>query len=163
MKSLRVLLSFILLSLATTAFAASDAQTAFEKLKSLEGTWAGKADDGRSVQVSNRVISGGSVVMSEILNENMISMFYLDGDRLLMTHYCSAGNQPRMLATISPDGKTITFNFLDATNLLSSQPGHMQRLVVTILDGNHHTEEWDFLDKAGAVHHHELFDLQRTK
>ena len=163
MKPYGLVLSFFLLSLSTSLFAASDAQTAFEKLKSLEGAWAGKADDGRSVQVSNRVISGGSVVMSEILNENMISMFYLDGDRLLMTHYCSAGNQPRMLATISPDGKTITFNFLDATNLLSSQPGHMQRLVVTILDGNHHTEEWDFLDKAGTVHHHELFDLQRTK
>jgi len=163
MKPYRLVLSFFLLSLSTSLFAASDAQTAFEKLKSLEGAWAGKADDGRSVQVSNRVISGGSVVMSEILNENMISMFHLDGDRMLMTHYCSAGNQPRMLATISPDGKTITFNFLDATNLLSTQPGHMQRLVVTILDGNHHTEEWDFLDKAGAVHHHELFDLQRTK
>ena len=163
MKSLRVLLSLLLVALATTAFAASDVQTAFEKLKSLEGAWAGKADDGRSVQVSNRVISGGSVVMSEIQNENMISMFHLDGDRLLMTHYCSAGNQPRMQGTISPDGKTITFNFLDATNLLSSQPGHMQRLVVTILDDNHHTEEWDFLDKAGTVHHHELFDLQRTK
>jgi len=164
MKSLRPVLSISLLFLTIAAFAASDAQTTFAKLKSLEGSWTGKTSDGRPLRVENRVTSGGSALMSEIQGpEEMVSMFYLDGDRLLMTHYCSAGNQPRMAATVSPDGKTITFDFVDATNLLGSQPGHMQRLVVTMLDDNHHTEEWDFLAKDGTMHHHELFDLQRTK
>ena len=65
-------------------------------------------------------------VMSEIHGhgpEDMISMFHLDGpNRLLITHYCSAGNQPRMQASSSPDGKTITFTFVDATILQASTP-----------------------------------------
>lgn len=165
MKSLRVS-SFLLAALfAGTALAQSNPQAAFAKLKSLQGTWAGKTSEGRDVQVIFRVVSGGSAVMSEIQGSpeaNMITIFHPDGGRLLMTHYCGAGNQPRMVGSMSPDGKTITFNFLDATNLLPSQPGHMQRLVVTIPDSTHHTEQWDLLGQDGKTEHHETFDLQRV-
>lgn len=161
MKS-RIALSLLLLLFATAAVA-SDAQASFDKLKALEGNWTGKAI-GRDVQVSFRVTSAGSALMSEIHSaDDMITMFHLDGDRLLMTHYCGAGNQPRMVGKMSPDGKTFTFDFLDATNVLSSQPGHMQHLVITMLDADHHTEQWSFLDKDGKTQRHELFELQRTK
>lgn len=118
--------------------------------------------DGKTLEVTYKVVSGGSAVMSEIMvpNEDMISMIHLDGpNRLLLTHYCGAGNQPRMQADISPDGKTITFNYVDATNLSSPDAGHMTRMVLTMLDDNHHTEEWIFNDH-GKVHK-ELFDLRR--
>jgi len=85
--------------------------------------------------------------------------FHMDGDRLLLTHYCEAGNQPRMSATASPDGKTITFNFLDATNLISPDAGHMHRVVFTFVDANHHTEDWQFLDHGKEMVEH--FDLQK--
>ncbi|HXW91232.1 MAG TPA: hypothetical protein VEK33_11860 [Terriglobales bacterium] len=147
----------------TLALAAAESSTAFEKLKSLEGSWLGKTPAGQTVQVSNRVTSGGSVLMSEITgHEDMITMFHMDGDRLLMTHYCAAGNQPRMAATVSPDGKTITFDFIDATNLLPSQGGHMQRVVFTLIDADHHTEDWQFADNNGHQQH-ERFDLERQK
>jgi hypothetical protein len=101
--------------------------------------------------------------MSEIVgkgSEDMISMFHLDGPhRLLLTHYCGAGSQPRMEASVSPDGKTITFNFLDVTNLASPDAGHMQRMVLTLLDDNHHTEEWTFNDHGKEMK--EFFDLRR--
>jgi len=161
MKSLRtVAITFFLLT--ATAFA-SDAQSAFARIKTLDGTWSGKTSEGKTVNVINRTISAGSAIMSEIQDEQMISVFHMDGDRLLITHYCATGNQPRMAGTMSPDGKTITFDFVDATNVLASQPGHMQRLVLTMLDDNHHTEEWEFLSKDGSLQHHVLFDLYRTK
>jgi hypothetical protein len=99
--------------------------------------------------------------MSEILGkEDMISMFHMDGpDRLLMTHYCGTGNQPRMQASVSSDGKTFTFNFVDATNLSSPDAGHMQKMVLTLLDENHHTETWTYLDHGKEMK--ELFDLHR--
>ena len=75
-----------------------------------------------------RVTSMGNALMHEMSKgtspEDPITVFNLDGERLLLTHYCDAGNQPRMVATISPDGKTIVFNFFEATNLLSSQNGY---------------------------------------
>jgi hypothetical protein len=163
MKTIRAAFAVLIALLATAAFAQSDSRAAFEKLKSLEGTWAGKGSEGQSLTVTFRATSAGSAIMSEIQGpENMISMFHLDGDRLMMTHYCATGNQPRMVGTMSPDGKTFTFNFVDATNVLSSQPGHMEHVVLTMLDPNHHTEEWSFLAKDGSKHH-ETFDVQRQK
>ena len=100
--------------------------------------------------------------MSEILvpNEDMISMFHLDGpNKLLLTHYCAAGNQPRMEASVSPDGKTIAFKYMDATNLATPDAGRMNSMVLTILDENHHTEEWTFLDHGKEMK--ETFDLRR--
>ena len=151
-----------LLLAATAAFSQSDAQRAFAAIKSMPGTWEGKTPDGRDVKVTFKVVSGGSAVMSEILgHEDMISMFHLDGpDRLLMTHYCGTGNQPRMQASVSPDGKTITFNFFDATNLASPDAGHMQRMVLTLVGENHHTEEWTYADHGKEMK--EVFDLRRT-
>jgi hypothetical protein len=144
------------------AMAQSDAQKNFEKMKALAGSWKGKTSDGRPVEVSYRVTSGGSALMSEIRGEeDMITMFHLDGDRLLMTHYCGAGNQPRMKAEASPDAKTVAFNFLDATNLPSPETGHMHRAVFTMVDANHHKEEWVFT-KDGKEQK-ELFAMVRAK
>jgi hypothetical protein len=103
--------------------------------------------------------------MSEIVStmngksEDMITMFNLDGDRFLLTHYCAAGNQPRMKASASPDGKTVTFDFVDGTNLKSSNDPHMYRVIFNFIDPNHHTEEWHFqLPGKEMV---ETFDLER--
>jgi hypothetical protein len=138
----------------------SDAQKSFERLMSLAGAWQGKTQEGRPVKVSYRVTSNGSALLSEIAEpEGMITMFHLDGGRLLMTHYCVAGNPPRMQAAASRDGKTITFNFVDATNLATPDTGHMQRLVLSLVDAHHHVEAWCFLANGKEVT--ERFDLYR--
>ena len=153
-------LAFILI---TTAVFAQDAKKSFESLKSLAGTWQGKSPQGKPFQVTFRVTSGGSALMSEILGqeENMVSMFHMDGDRLLMTHYCGAGNQPRMKASPSPDGKTITFDFIDATNLASPSAGHMHKMILTMIDADHHAEEWYFAQDGKEMK--ERFELERKK
>jgi hypothetical protein len=164
MKTLRIALSLAFLATATVAFAQTAQQKSFDQLKSLSGSWEGKANQGM-VQVSFRETSGGSALMSEIHGhgpEDMISMFHLDGpNRLMLTHYCGAGNQPRMTASASPDGKTITFDYFDATNLATPDAGHMQRVVFTVVDANHHTEEWTFADHGKEMK--EFFDLHRSE
>jgi hypothetical protein len=160
-------LQIIMLALtfaATAAYAQTDAQKAFATLKTLPGSWEGSgmesANSKTPVRVDFRITGGGSAIMSEIQgHEDMISMFHLDGDRLLLTHYCAVGNQPRMQASASPDGKTLTFNFVDATNLSSPDAGHMQKMILTVLDQNHHTEEWVFIDHGKE--HKAVFDLRR--
>ena len=156
-------LSLITLTLAAAAACAqTDAQRAFDSIKNLPGTWEQKAPDGKVLQVTFKNVSNGSAVMSEIgvPGEDMISMFHLDGpNKLLLTHYCGAGNQPRMRASFSPDGKTISFDFQDGTNIDPPDSGHMQKMILTLIDDNHHTEEWVFLDHGKE--HKELFDLHR--
>jgi hypothetical protein len=166
MKSLRFTLSLCLLLAATVALAQTDAQKSFDHLKTLAGSWEGKNHEGKPLRVVFRDTAGGSALVSEIEgeghegHEDMVSMFHLDGpNRLLITHYCSAGNQPRMLASSSPDGKTFTFEFLDATNLATPDTGHMKRVVITIVDASHHTEDWIFA--APGKEMKESFDLHR--
>ena len=162
MKPVRIAITLLFVLAATAAFAASAAQKSFEDLKALNGTWEGTVKDGQPVEVDYRVTSGGSALMSEIKGkEDMISMFHLDGDRLLMTHYCGAGNQPRMVASASPDGKTFTFSFLDVTNLATPDAGYMNRLVIFMPDTNHHTEEWVYNDHGKEMK--EVFNLSRKK
>jgi len=154
----RILIAALTLATAV-AVAQTDAQKAFTTIKSLPGTWEGNTAMG-PVKVTFKTTSGGSAVMSEILGkEDMITMFNLDGSRLVMTHYCAAGNEPRMQASVSADGKVITFSFVDAMNLTTPDAAHMHKMVLTLVDDNHHTEEWTFTDHGKE--HKELFDLHR--
>ncbi|MGA9509951.1 MAG: hypothetical protein WBV55_15145 [Candidatus Sulfotelmatobacter sp.] len=170
MKTLRLALPLFLLLAATAALSQTPAQTSaqksFDQLKSLSGAWEGKNAKGMPIEVTFRDTAAGSALMSEIHGhgpENMISMIHMDGpNRLLMTHYCGTGNQPRMAATASPDGKTITFDFFDGTNLTSPDGGHMQRVVITMIDANHHSEDWTFNAGQGKEMK-EFFDLHRSE
>ena len=162
MKPVRITIMLLFVLTTSVALAASSAQKSFDELKSLDGSWEGKSSGGQPVQIDYRVTSNGSALMSEIKGkEDMISMFNLDGGRLLMVHYCAVGNQPRMVGSSSADGKTITFDFLDATNLASPDSGHMNRLIVSIIDPNHHTEEWIYNGQGKEMK--QVFDMWRKK
>src|SRR5713101_6210496 len=82
-----------------TSVPQSDAQKAFEKMKALAGTWQGSVM-GIPVQTTIRVTSRGNAILHEVTSsgmpDNPITMIYVDGDRLLLTHYCDSGNRPRM-------------------------------------------------------------------
>jgi len=180
MKSLPLILSVVLMALCTAAFAQSDAQKSdaqksFDELKTLAGSWEGhvttvpqQADvEGKLMHVSLRATSMGNALMHEMTiagrMDDPITMLYLDGDRLLLTHYCDAGNRPRMVGKMSPDGKTVEFDFLDVAG--STQYGHMHHAVFTNVDADHHTEDWIFMveEKQGPKPVHAHFDLKRTK
>ena len=187
MKSLRFVLLLTLMLIVMfglpwwgTASAAgeSEAQKSFTQLKTLAGTWQGPVTatppqqdwNNKPVHVSMRVTSRGNTLVHEMAEpgaqddptrtDHPVTMFYLDGDRLLLTHYCDAGNRPRMAARVSPDGKTVEFDFVDVTGNL--QYGHMQHAVFTIIDANHHTEDWTYLEPGDKpVHAH--MDLKRVQ
>lgn len=123
------------------------ARAGFERFKKLEGKWHGKSTKGWEEAVHFKTIAQGSAVVENSFdahpNETMMTMFVLDGDRLMLTHYCVAGNQPRLVATaFEEEGRKITFTFLDATNLPSRDKGHMDKAVFRFVDDSHFTSQW---------------------
>lgn len=156
MKSLRAAAIMMLIFSATALVAQSDAQKILDRFKTMVGTWEGKSPKGQTSEVKYQLVGGGTAVMGEshMIGDDMTSMFYVDGGRLMMTHFCPSGNQPRMQATISPDLKTVTFEFLDATNLAGPQAGHMHRAVYVFGDAEHYSEEWTWKEEGKDAHFH---------
>jgi hypothetical protein len=123
---------------------------AFDQLKSLAGDWEGKGSTGAAIKVTYQVVSNGSTVMEHLQPANepdMLTMYTLDGDRLTVTHYCSAGNQPTMQTTplTSASGK-YDFTFVHLGGAKSPEEGHMHSLTLTLADKNHLTQVWTFTD-----------------
>jgi hypothetical protein len=175
---LRIALCVFVVLIAATALAADttsaqpEAQKSFDKLKTLAGSWDGKVTsippdpeiENKSVHLTLRVTSMGNALLHEMTGagrpDDPITMLYVDSGRLLLTHYCDAGNRPRMVGTMSADGKTVEFEFLDVDG--GTQYGHMHHAVFTTIDANHHTEDWTFM-MPGDKPMHAHMDLQRTK
>jgi len=131
-----------------TQVSAQNAQSAFDQLKSLAGEWQGQSSMGGKtypVKLKFEVISGGSAVMETLQPGNeppMTSVYHENGDKLMMTHYCSGNNQPRLqTATLATPGK-LDFEFLDISNLTSPDVEHISGMSLTIKDNDHITEEW---------------------
>lgn len=140
---------------------------AFEKLKSLTGTWKGKDDEGKPVTVTYKVVSAGTSVMETLdTGENeaaMVTMYHPDGKNIMMTHYCSAGNQPRMKAAgLSEDGSTLSFSFVDISNRAGANDHYMYKLVFTFNDGDHFSQQWS-MKMGDEMDHAATFDFERVK
>jgi len=134
---------------------ASRAAAFFERLKALEGEWQGESTRGWTDRQSLRTIAGGSVVMSTSFDahpgETMVTLYHLDGERLMLTHYCVAKNQPRLVASeISADGSTATFSFLDGTGMTSRDAGHMDELVLQIEGTSRFTSRWTWYQNGSG-------------
>src|SRR5437867_1803552 len=138
----------------------SEAEKSFATMKSLAGEWEGPvttdmseamkakmgADELNPMHVSMRVTSRGNALVHELQEagtpldatkyDHPVTMLYVDADRLNLVHYCDAGNRPHMTGKMSPDGKTMEFDFADLSG--GNKYGHMHHAVFTIIDANHH-------------------------
>jgi hypothetical protein len=162
---------------ATQAATPSDAQKSFAILKTLAGNWEGSVstdpkdqNDGDKIAGTIRVTSRGNAIVHEMKDpakpddatkyDHPVTMLYVDNDKLFLTHYCDAGNRPRMVARPSVDGKKVEFDLVDVSGPLTY--GHMQHAVFTAIDENHHIEEWTYLLPNGKAMHATL-DMHRVK
>jgi hypothetical protein len=132
------------------------ARETFDRLKALAGRWEAATTDEQNrplkAPVTYEVVSGGTTVLERIVEgkSDMVSAFHVDGDRLILTHYCSAGNQPRMVAR-AVDAKTVKFEFLDGTNMPSPTTGHIHEAVFRFTDTSHIESEWTYYEGGKAA------------
>ena len=144
----------VLALLAAAPAAARTTATEWDRMKSLVGSWQGTAE-GKPVSVSYALVSNATALMETLDGDHdvtMITMYTPDGAAVLATHYCAAGNQPRMRATASPDGRSIAFEFVDAANVTAASRDVMRRLVVTFVDADHFNQQWTSRAADGEEH-----------
>src|SRR5262249_42247164 len=124
-----------------------DAAAAFARLKTLVGEWRADGDASKAA-LKYELIAGGTTLVERETGADrpeMIPLYHLAGDRLLLPHFCMAGNQPRMqLRTFDGAKGELTFEFVDATNLKSPAAGHMHAVTMRLVDANQLASDWQF-------------------
>jgi hypothetical protein len=149
-----ILLVFAIGGLASRKDEKAKPATGFAQLIPLVGEWEGTSGSGAPVKLTYTLVSNGSALMERMQPSNeaeMITMYSADGDRIVVTHYCSAGNQPQMqTAAITGPTQKFDFTLVRVTGLKSPAEGHMVRLVLMMVDRDHLTQEWTFEENGKA-------------
>ena len=171
MKHLNVLVTLVLFAgfaVAQQPNSAAQNKTGRRRVRHAEipGRQMGRKDErGREkipTTTSFRLVSDNSALMNVLgagTPHEMVTMFHMDGSDLLATHYCAIHNQPRFRFVSSSEPNVVAFEFKDATNLASPTAPHMVALKITLLDPNHHFEDWTFF--ANGKTSTSRFDFRR--
>ena len=169
-KSYRIVLLAVAIALAligttrTPAAGKPNSVLAFEHLTSLVGEWKG-VQDGTEIKLTYTLTAAGSALLEDFRagNTAMMTMFTVDGDHLIATHYCSAGNQPQMMtgAITDPSAKSLAFTLSRVTGMKTPGDWHNTGLTVIMDDKQHLTQVWTYEDdgKTGT----NTFRYTRTK
>ncbi len=143
----------------------SAAQRAFERLKETAGDWIAKDDaakENADIWVSRKVTANGSVIVEHMFpgsDHEMITMYYVEGDHIVLVHYCALGNQPMMRC--KPDGGAeLKFEFAGGTNIRPDTDMHMHEATMRIPGPDAIWAEWRSWNEGKPVDA-VLFDLVR--
>ena len=141
----------LLAGAASLAADKTKSEEAFDRLASLKGKWEGQ-QDGVKISLVYTLTANGSALMEEFRPESgpvMVTMFTVDGDHLIATHYCSAKNQPQMVTSAITDAQTpLAFSLARITGLKSQDAWHNTGLTVIQEDSDHLTQEWTYQSKG---------------
>jgi hypothetical protein len=130
-----------------------DGPAAFERLKTLAGSWEAVGKNGQKSVTTFELTAGNTVLLERYSNPampgggHMVTAYHLDGASLVLTHYCIARNQPTLRADrFDPTSGEIQFEFVRASNLSGPNAGHMRRAFYKLIDANHFTTSWEFFE-----------------
>jgi hypothetical protein len=134
-----------------------DTPSKLDLIKKLQGDWVEVGPDGKptnKVVSTYRVTAGGSAVEETLMagtDHEMVTLYHMDGDVLMLTHYCVAGNQPRMRAEAQTDPHTLVFRCAGATNMKSENDRHMHQATIVWKDDNHIHSDWEMVENGKNV------------
>ncbi len=100
-----------------------------------------------------RTIANGTVAVETAFPgepHEMITVFHLNGAKLVMTHYCAAGNQPYMVAE-HPSGDRVHFRFERASDLNDPKAPHMRDASYHFIDRDRVDSTWSYWEGGEAV------------
>lgn len=124
----RLLLGIALLLQGSNVAFAADAHAVFARLGGLAGDWEGTFSNGRRHTVNYRLSAGGTALVETWTlapGRESLTVYTLDGDALVATHYCPQGTQPRLKFGAERDGR-LQFELLDGGSLQVPGRSHQQ-------------------------------------
>jgi hypothetical protein len=154
---------------ASAGTAGVDGKAALERLKSLAGEWRGHVvtEDGPEATVVYAVTAGGTAVTESLFpgtEHAMLTVYHLEGNDLVLTHYCAMGNQPRMklARAAGTDPVELRFDFAGGANVDPATDMHMHSGRMTLRGANRIEAEWAVYDKGKQAGANKFF-LDRVK
>jgi hypothetical protein len=142
----------------------------FERLKGLAGTWKSVARHGEDTMEGEfhyKVTAAGSAVVETLFvgtPHEMVTVYTLSGDDLVLTHYCAMGNQPRMKAEKGGDANTIKFAFDTLQNGDPAKDMHMHEGVLSFVGDTRIRAEYQGWEGGKpAAGHKAMIELERVK
>jgi hypothetical protein len=140
---------------------------AFEKIKALSGEWETSQSAGDHAAhggtVTYKVTAAGSAVIETLFggsDHEMITMYFMDGNELALTHYCMLHNRPQMRAEKQTSPEKLVFKCQAGDKIEAEE--HMHQETFTFVDADHVKTEW-VLYKDGKPASTHSFDLVRKK
>lgn len=112
----------------------------FANMKSLVGLWQREGHSNSTFGISFELTANGSTLIETWLRKgkkHSLTLYHLDGDSLMATHYCPQGNQPRLKLTEASTSNKLGFEYFDATNLKSLDHSHQHSLGFDLSDAAH--------------------------
>lgn len=122
--------------------------SAFERMKTLEGTWSAKSPEMGDMTTEFRLIAGDSVIEERFAEDTpmeMLSIYHDVDGKLTMTHYCMLRNQPRM-RLVKSTSDSLTFALAPTPGLDPAKDKHMHGATYTFIDADHYQLDgvsWD--------------------
>lgn len=140
-------------SLALTAAAAEPItpRAAFTQLQTLVGEWEGKTEKGRALKVSYRLTANNTVLIETWTlgpQRESLTLYHMDNENLISTHYCPVGNQPRLRFKEGGSASLFAFEFVSATNLAKPEAAHQHRFEMELLDADSFARSETYLENG---------------
>lgn len=123
----------------------------FRGLENLQGSWklsAPTTEEQAAFRLSYRFISRDTTLVEDYgdpAKQITETLYHADGDKLMATHYCARGNQPRLTLQPGSDADTLVFQFQDITNLDNHNDPHMVGMKFIFVDKDHFEKEETYL------------------
>lgn len=140
------------------------------RVAQLSGDWQSPDEHGGQLHAANFAPTSGGSAMREIMfpgqPHEMTNLYHMDGSDLVVTHYCAAGNQPRMVASQprpTENGTAFDFNFESVSNLRPEHDHYMGQMTLYILDDGTVRQDWFSFDREGNLHGPMTFNLTRQE
>ncbi|MEK6701691.1 MAG: hypothetical protein AABZ53_05470 [Planctomycetota bacterium] len=131
----------------------------------LVGEWMQTDEKGVKTVASVITVTSAKSALREVMfpgaPHEMTNMYHMDGDSMVLTHYCAIGNQPRMKAKLG-NANQLDFQFESVTNQSPADQEYMGRCVMTFKDADTIDVDWTSY-KNGKESSHTPFHLTRKR